>query len=167
MGGGRRRGCSGPPKPFAARRALALVILVYSPTEPPRGLWKRPSLPPSPLLRAWPVDWGAGLDVLSEGSGGPDPAAPEAPAEPENLPWVMGRRALGDAGPAPSRFSLQEELSTRTLQVWKKQTGHNHLDKNYARSHQNPMHGQEGFHPAMIPAPKPLASSRRSRLWLT
>lgn len=27
--------------------------------------------------------------MLSEGSGGPDPAAPEAPVEPENLHWVM------------------------------------------------------------------------------
>lgn len=27
--------------------------------------------------------------MLGEGSGGPDPAAPEAPVEPEDLRWVM------------------------------------------------------------------------------
>lgn len=69
-------------------RALALVILVYSPTEPPWGLRKCPSLPPS-LLRAWPAGRGTELGMLGEGSGGPDPAAPEAPVEPEDLRWVM------------------------------------------------------------------------------
>lgn len=88
MGGGPRRGSSGPPKPFTAHRALVLVILVYSPTEPPWGLRKCSSLPPS-LLRAWPAGRGTELDVLGEGSGGPDPVAPEAPVEPENLRWVM------------------------------------------------------------------------------
>lgn len=151
MGGGLRRGCSRALKPISAHRALALGILGYSPTEPPRGLWKRPSLWPSPLLGALSEGWGAELDALSEGSGGPHP-----PAEPENLGWNL---------PLPG--SPCKSWRTRTLQVWKKQPGHNHLDKTNPQSRQNPLRVHEGFHTGMIPALKPLASPGHSRLWLT
>lgn len=72
-----------------ATKALALVILVYSPTKPPRGLWKCPSGWSSPPLRALLVGWDMGLDVLGEGSGGSHPAAPDTPMGLENLHWVM------------------------------------------------------------------------------
>lgn len=155
MGGGPRRGCSGSLKPFSAHGALALGTLVYSPTEPSQGLWKRLSLWPSPLPGALLVGWDAELDALGEGSGGPDPAAPEAPAEPENLHGNL----LLPASPCKRSWVPGLWRSGKSRQVITT------LTKTTPKS-SKPLSGHKGFHPGTIPALKPLASSRCSQLWL-
>jgi len=137
MGQVPRRGCSRSLKPISARRALALVIVVCSPTEVPWGLQKCPSLLPSSLLGALPVVWGMGLAVFSEGSGGPNSYC-------IRRTHGAGKSSLSHAGGHRVTLDLLLPCSP-SKRSWKKQPGRNHLDKNNPQSHQNPCVGRRAF----------------------